>query len=75
MAAKSTSIDAVSVTLTNKKISTSKLAAALDVTDQTVRAGYCNNGHYLGMRPVKLPNGRLRWDSAELGRLLAGGAL
>jgi hypothetical protein len=29
------------------------------IKPQTWRAAYCRNGHYLGMVPVKLPNGRL----------------
>ncbi|MBL0354374.1 MAG: DNA-binding protein [Dechloromonas sp.] len=39
---------------------------------QTLRASLCRNGHYMGLRPVKLPNGRLLWDAAEVERLTAG---
>ncbi len=54
------------------KLSTKKYAEKLHVVPQTVRAGYCRNGNYLGMRPIKLPNGRLLWDADELECLLAG---
>jgi hypothetical protein len=44
------------------KLTTKELADRLRVQQQTVRAGYCRNGHYLGLVPTKLPNGGLRWD-------------
>ena len=54
------------------KLSTEELAAVLRIAPQTPRAGLCRNGHYLGMRPVKLPNGKLLWDAAEVERLISG---
>jgi len=30
------------------------------------------NGHYCGIKPVKLPNGRLLWPAAEIDALAAG---
>ncbi len=41
------------------KITTEEMAGLLRIVPQTPRAGLCRNGHYLGMRPVKLPNGKL----------------
>ena len=55
------------------KITTEELAACLGVEPQTPRASLCRNGHYMGMRPIKLPNGRLLWDAAELAALMNGG--
>lgn len=55
-----------------EKISTEAMAARLLVEPQTPRASLCRNGHYMGLRPVKLPNGRLLWDAAEVERLAAG---
>jgi hypothetical protein len=54
------------------KLITEELAAALRIVPQTIRAGLCRNGHYLGLRPTKLPNGRLLWDAAEVARLTGG---
>ena len=54
------------------KLSTDELAGLLRVKPQTVRAGFCRKSNYLGLRPVKLPNGMLRWDLAEAERLLSG---
>lgn len=44
------------------KLTTKELADRLRVKQQTVRAGFCRSGHYLGLVPIKLPNGGLRWD-------------
>ena len=59
--------------LGNAKISTEEAAKILCVNQQTPRASLCRLGHWMGMRPVKLPNGRLLWDAAEVERLAAGG--
>lgn len=52
-----------------RKLSTQEVADALRVKRQTIAKQLCLNGHYLGLRPVKLPNGRLLWDAADLKRL------
>lgn len=51
------------------KLSTEEAATKLCAAPQTPRASLCRLGHWLGMRPVKLPNGRLLWDAAEVGVL------
>jgi hypothetical protein len=56
------------------KLSTEEVAAALCVAPQTPRASLHRLGHWMGMRPVKLPNGRLLWDAAEVERLASGEA-
>jgi len=58
--------------LAARRISTEELAAALRIRPQTVRAGLHYNGHYLGLKPTKLPNGRLLWDAAAVDALLNG---
>lgn len=55
-----------------KKLDTAEAAAVLRVKPQTIRRGLCMDGHYLGLRPVKLANGRLLWDAVELDRVIAG---
>lgn len=57
------------------QLSTEELAAKLRNRPQTIRAGLCRNGHYLGLRPVKLPNGRLLWNAADVAALLEGGVM
>ena len=52
------------------KISTKEFASLFRVDSQTIRRGYCVNGHYLGWKPVKLPNGRLLWPENEAQKLI-----
>lgn len=53
-------------------LSTEDLAAGLGIKPQTLRANLCRNGHYFGVRPVKLPNRMLRWPGDAIERLTAG---
>lgn len=54
------------------KLSTEVLAAKFSAQPQTPRASYCRHGHWTGLIPNKLPNGRLLWDESEADALLAG---
>lgn len=56
----------------SKLVTTEELAALLRIVPQTARASLCRFGHYMGMRPVKLPNGRLLWNSSDVARLTSG---
>lgn len=60
------------VPLACRKLSTEEFAAVLRLRPQTIRAGLCRNGHYLSLRPSKLPNGRLLWDASEVEALTSG---
>jgi hypothetical protein len=53
---------------------TEALAAGLGIKPQTLRAALCRDGHYYGIRPAKLPNGRLLWPADAIERLTAGTA-
>lgn len=55
-----------------RKVDTAEAASRLRIKPQTLRRALCLQGHYYGLKPVKLPNGRLLWDSTELDRLTAG---
>jgi hypothetical protein len=41
----------------------------LGIKPQTIRAALCRHGHYYGIRPIKLPNGRLLWPADAIARL------
>ncbi|MEF8723170.1 MAG: hypothetical protein V5B30_11395 [Candidatus Accumulibacter delftensis] len=60
--------------LSARKISTEELAAILLVKEQTIRAGHCRAGHYLGLVPIKCANRRLLWNADEAADLAAGQA-
>lgn len=53
---------------------TEELARRLGLRPQTLRAALCRNGHYFGLRPVKLPNGRLLWPADAFAKLTGEGA-
>lgn len=53
-------------------INTRELAHLLRVQEQTIRNAYCRDGHYLNLRPTKLPNRLLLWP-AEQAQALASG--
>ncbi len=42
-------------------LTTEEFARRLGVKSHTVRRSLCVKGHYLGVRPIKLPNRRLLW--------------
>jgi hypothetical protein len=37
----------------------------------TLRVALCRNGSYYGVKPLKLPNGRLAWPNDTVERILA----
>ena len=45
-------------------LTTEQLAELLGVQPATIRRGHCMAGHYGGLIPAKLHNGRLRWKIA-----------
>lgn len=56
-------------------LTTGVLADGLGIKPQTLRAAICHHGHYYGIRPVKLPNGRLLWPADAIDRLTSGQAV
>lgn len=57
-----------------RKLDTLEAAERLRIKPQTIRRSLCLSGHYLGLTPTKLPNGRLLWDAAAVDALLNGEA-
>lgn len=55
-----------------KRLSTEEAAALLKVKPQTLRAAFCRNAHYMGVRPLKSANRFLLWEAAEIERLANG---
>jgi len=55
-----------------KTLNTRELAACFHVEAQTVRRAFCVSGHYMGLKPLKLPNKRLLWHKADVIRVLGG---
>jgi len=59
-----------------KRMGTTAQAAEIILRkSETIRHGLCVDGHYFGIRPVKLPGGRnarLLWPLEQFERLAAG---
>lgn len=52
-------------------LTTEAAAAMFGLKPNTLRVGFSKNGHYLGITPRKLPNGRLVWPGDAVSRLLS----
>ena len=50
--------------------STNDLAQALGMKSESIRVRLCRTGSFYGLRPGKLPNGRLIWPADSVERLL-----
>ena len=55
-----------------RNYSTDEAASLLKIRPQTLRAALCRDGHYFGVRPIKLPNRMLAWPCEAIDRLLTG---
>jgi NADH/NAD ratio-sensing transcriptional regulator Rex len=44
-----------------KRIPTAEMAKRFGVQSDTLRRNLCKSGHFLGVKPIKMPNGRLLW--------------
>lgn len=51
-------------------LSTESLARAIDGKPASIRVRLCQTGSYYGIKPKKLPNGRLLWPADSVERLL-----
>jgi hypothetical protein len=47
-------------------MNTDSFAALNRVKGQSVRARMCRFGHYFGIQPKKLANGRLAWPAVQI---------
>ena len=54
-------------------VTTTQLADALGIRASSIRTHYYRRGHYYGLKPERLPNGRLRWPADSMRRLLREG--
>ncbi|PZU55887.1 MAG: DNA-binding protein [Thauera sp.] len=54
------------------RYTTTEAAVRLRYQPQTLRREYCQKGHFCGIKPVKLPSGRLLWPADEIDALSCG---
>ena len=55
-----------------RKYTTQQFADNAFVQPQTIRAAYCRQGHYLNVKPIKLPNRKLAWPADAVDSILTG---
>ena len=53
-------------------LTTEQLAEQAHLKPQSLRAAFCRDGHWCGIRPTKLPNRRLLWPADQVTALLSG---
>jgi len=55
-----------------RRYTTTEAAAVVRYQPQTLRRDLCLKGHFHGIRPAKLPGGRLLWDADAVDALARG---
>ncbi|MDN7674213.1 monooxygenase [Burkholderia oklahomensis] len=51
-------------------LTTNRLAQRLGLQPDTLRVALCRHDSYFGVKPLKLPNGRLAWPHDAVERIL-----
>lgn len=52
-----------------RMLTTNELAFKLAMEPQSIRKRWSQTGSYFNIRPMKLPNGKLRWPANAMGML------
>ncbi|EKT4489924.1 helix-turn-helix domain-containing protein [Shewanella algae] len=58
--------------LHNCNLTTEQFAEALHGKPSTIRTRLCKTGSFYGIKPIKLPSGRLLWPVADVQAFLSG---
>lgn len=56
----------------NQNLTTEQFALALQGKPSTIRTRLCKTGSFYGIKPIKLPSGRLLWPTDAVQALLTG---
>lgn len=59
-------------TFTPQNLTTEQFAEALHGKPSTIRTRLCKTGSFYGIKPIKLPSGRLLWSAEAVQAFLAG---
>jgi hypothetical protein len=57
---------------TSANYTTEHFAICLGGSPSTIRTRLCKTGSYYGIKPIKLPSGRLLWPADAVQKLLKG---
>lgn len=58
--------------LNSDHATTAQFGQTINTKPESIRRGFCTKGHYLGLKPIKLDNGRLLWPVDGIKRILSG---
>lgn len=61
--------------LNQQNLTTEQLAEVLHGKPSTIRTRLCKTGSFYGIKPIKLPSGRLLWPADAVQTLLTGKGL
>jgi hypothetical protein len=59
--------------LHTQQITTEQLAELIHGKSNSIRTRLCKTGSFYGIKPAKLPSGRLLWPANQVQELLNGG--
>lgn len=59
-------------TYTSKNLTTEQFAEVLHGKPSTIRTRLCKTGSFWGIKPIKLPSGRLLWPADAVQAFLTG---
>ena len=59
-------------TSSQRNYSSARAATVLGIKAHSLSTALYRNGHYCGVRPARLPNGRLLWPADQIDQLAAG---
>lgn len=57
---------------TTPNLTTDQLGEAVRYNPNSIRSRLCKTGSFYGIKPIKLPSGRLLWPADEVQALLTG---
>lgn len=53
-------------------LTTSEVAALTRTRPKSITAALSRDGHFCGLKPIRLPNRRLLWPAEQVERILSG---
>ena len=65
--------DGIQTAGADHSLTTKDLARAVGMVPDSIRVRLCRTGSFYGLRPQRMPNGRLIWPADSVERLLAQG--
>ena len=62
----------INTAISNPNLTTEQVAETAHCKPNSIRTRLCKTGSFYGIKPVKLPSGRLLWPADAVHRLVTG---